>query len=73
MFSEVSVAPALLAYLEHRRERQRQRERHATAVRIVVWELRSNGAELVMQAAGRNATREPGPRATIPYPATSMA
>jgi hypothetical protein len=46
----------LLGYLENRRERQRQRARHVTAVRIVVLELRRNGAALILQAAeGRDA------------------
>lgn len=47
----------LLVYLEHRRERQRQRERHATAVRIVVLEMRRNGSALIGQAMGGDPAR----------------
>ncbi len=47
----------LLAYLEGRRERRRQRERHATAVRIVVLEMRRNGAALIGQAMGGDDAR----------------
>ncbi len=47
----------LLAHLEHRREQQRQRERHATAVRIVVLELRRNGGALIGQAATADPAR----------------
>jgi hypothetical protein len=48
---------ALLAYFERRRERQRQRERHASAVRVVVFEVRRNGSALVMQTTAGDPAR----------------
>jgi hypothetical protein len=44
------VATLLLAWLDATRERRRLRERHATAVRIVVFELRGNCTVLVTLA-----------------------
>jgi hypothetical protein len=44
------VATLLLAWLEATRERRRLRARHATAVRIVVFELRGNCTVLVTLA-----------------------
>jgi hypothetical protein len=50
-----ALGSVMLGRMEEERERKRQRERHATAVRIVVLELKHDVAALVVRAAGGKA------------------